>query len=285
MKKLLIFLLMMSMTLLSTSCKKDEKQETQIKKVTTIPKQLKVIQNNIGEIEKELLKLKKELDKSENIEVEKEKEQMIKKLQKERTKETEKTTEKVKVVETHKEKLDKMWTSLENKAEEVHKKLNDYKVIAIKDKADQKYMDQIDEDLNNLTIFIASKDFFNSFATNNDMYNDVSYFLSLYEDYKSEIMKLKYQTNAVYISALKNEWNTALEGMNKVEEQYSAASKQFNKQVKLKDKPSKDDKQMEGNLEKLKLSIDSFKQSINKEDISLLEIKRDLVFKDIEELE
>ena len=73
--------------------------------------------------------------------------------------------------------------------------------------------------------------------------------------------------------------------MNKVEEQYSAASKQFNKQVKLKDKPSKDDKQMEGNLEKLKLSIDSFKQSINKEDISLLEIKRDLVFKDIEELE
>lgn len=284
MKKLLIMLFAINLALFSTSCKKQSKEEVKIKNISKIPKELLMVEITTDEIQEELLELKKQLDKSDNRQVEKEKEEMIKKLQEERTKETEKTTEKIKVVETHKEKVEKTWINLNKKVATVHRQLNDYKVLAIEDKANEENIKQIEENLNNLTIFVENKELLNSFIANNEIYKDLSYFLSLYEEYKSQLIKLKYQTNNIYIYALKDEWKTVLEGMSQVDSQYSEVLKEFNKEVKLKDKPSETDKNKEKDLDKLKSSIDSLKQSTSKEDVLLIEIKRDIVFKDIEKV-
>lgn len=287
MKRLLSIIISINLLIFTTGCQKKNEEKIEIKKENSIPKELIAITETIDNMEKDLFKIREEDKKTDKIQADKEKEQMIKnvdegKSEKKDSKEDTEDDKKSKVVETHKEKLVKMWTSLETQTEASHKQLNNYKIKAIEDRANEKDIKEFEENLNNLTVFIENKDILNSFISNNQIYNNISYFLSLYEDYKYQTIKLKHYVNNIYIYGLKNEWDKALEGMDTVEGQYSEVLKEFNK--KAKEKPSKEDKTTEKDLEKLKYSIDSLKQSLNKEDIKLLEIKRDVIISNIEKV-
>lgn len=291
MKKLINIMLILCLLLLTTSCKKEKQSEIELKKENNVPKQLILILDNIDKTEEELLKLKEKTESTEEVELKKEKQQMIEKIKTEdeskkedKTDKSNKAESKPDPIETHNEKIFKAWSNLEKRVEKIHEQVNNYKVKAVEDKANEKKIEQFEENLNNLTIFVKNKDFLNSFISNNQLYNDYSYFLSLYKSYDSEILKLKYEVDNIYIYALKNEWDETLEGMNKIDNQYSEVLREFNKQVKEKHEASKEDKEKEEKLEKLKFSIDSLGQSINKKDIKLLEIKRDVVVSDIEKV-
>lgn len=292
MKKLFSLVFTMSLLMICVSCsKKENNNKVEIEKENAIPKKLIEILNTVDKIETEILKLKIEVEKTDEVEVKKDKEKMIKKLEEDKGSESEKGEEKkgkeeskLKSVETHEEKIQKSWSSLEKEVEVAHNQLNDYKIKALEDKADEKIIKQFEENLNDLTIYVGNKDLLNSFIFNNEMYNSISYFTSLYKDYDSEILKLKYYVNDVYIYGLKNEWENTLEGIEQIDSQYSELFKSFNKEVKEKEKPTEDDKNKEKNLEKLKSSIDSLKQSLNKKDIKLLEIKKDVVISNIEKV-
>lgn len=280
-------MLIFNLLIFSTSCKKEKEIENEVKKEYNIPKELILLIENIDKTESKLLEIKKEMEKSPELEIQKEKEEMIKKLEtiNKLEENTSKVESELKVVETHKEKLENMWKSLEELVEKSHIQANDYIIKAVEEKANEKKMEKFQEDLNNLTIYVESKDIINILISNNEMYQDSSYFISLYKDYKASVKMLKYNLNKVYIYGLKNEWDKAIEGIGDVEGQYSQMVKEFNKELKEKDKITGDDKQKEKNLEKLKLSIDSLKQSLDKKDIKLLEIKRNIVVNDLKTVE
>lgn len=287
MKKTIMMMLIFNLLIFSTSCKKEKEIENEVKKEYNIPKELILLIENIDKTESKLLEIKKEMEKSPELEIQKEKEEMIKKLEtiNKLEENTSKVESELKVVETHKEKLENMWKSLEELVEKSHIQANDYIIKAVEEKANEKKMEKFQEDLNNLTIYVESKDIINILISNNEMYQDSSYFISLYKDYKASVKMLKYNLNKVYIYGLKNEWDKAIEGIGDVEGQYSQMVKEFNKELKEKDKITGDDKQKEKNLEKLKLSIDSLKQSLDKKDIKLLEIKRNIVVNDLKTVE
>lgn len=286
MKKIIFTIFIFNLLIFSTSCKKEKNIENQIKKENSIPKELIAMVENIDKTEEKLLEIKKELEKPVELEIQKEKEQMIKKIQavKNPQENTSKVENELKTVETHREKIEKMWNSLEKLIEETHTQSNNYKIKAIEEKADSTKVQKFEEDLNNLTIYIENKDILNAFISNNNMYDDSSYFISLHNDYKAQTKALKYYINRVYIFGLKSEWSEAIKGINDLESQYSEMLKESNKEIKEKEKPTNDDKKKEKNLEKLKLSIDSLKQSLDKKDIKLLEIKRSIVVNDLEKV-
>ena len=287
MRKTLIMMFLITMLIFTTSCQEKKKQDikVELKKENAVPKELLKITETIDNIEKELSNLKIENEKTDQVEVKKEKEKMIENLKESEENKDKKDSEQddeLKVVETHKEKIYGIWNNLDKQIKSGHSALNDYKMKAVEDNANEKNIENLEENLNNLTIFIENKDLLNSFISNNQIYNDISYFLSLYEDYECQILKLKHYVNNIYINGLKDEWYKALEGMNLVSDQYNETQKEYNKTLKDKEKLTKEEKAKEKNLEKLKLSIDSLKQSINKEDIKLLEIKREVVISNLE---
>ena len=287
MRKTLIMMFLITMLIFTTSCQEKKKQDikVELKKENAVPKELLKITETIDNIEKELSNLKVENEKTDQVEVKKEKEKMIENLKESEENKDKKDSEQddeLKVVETHKEKIYGIWNNLDKQIKSGHSALNDYKMKAVEDNANEKNIENLEENLNNLTIFIENKDLLNSFISNNQIYNDISYFLSLYEDYECQILKLKHYVNNIYINGLKDEWYKALEGMNLVSDQYNETQKEYNKTLKDKEKLTKEEKAKEKNLEKLKLSIDSLKQSINKEDIKLLEIKREVVISNLE---
>ena len=261
-KKIIIVILILSLLIFSVSCKKEKNIESEIKRENNIPKELIAVLENIDKIDSQLLEIKKEMEKTDELEIQKEKE--------------------LKSVETHKKKIEKMWQGVKKRIESTHTQSNNYKIKAVEEKADIKIIQRFEENLNNTTIFVENKDLLNSFISNNEMYKDGSYFISLYKDYESKVKMLKYDVNRILIYGMKSEWDKAVEGISNLESQYSEMLKTFNKEKKEEEKPSQDDKKKKKALEKLSLSIDSLKQSLQKKDIKLLEIKRTIVITDLE---
>ena len=299
MKKLFSIVFIISLLIICVSCKKKENNEVLIKKENNIPKKLIEILNTVDKIETEILKLKIEVKKTDEDKIEEDKKEIMKKLKEEDSdkekedeggkkeengKEKSQSQDKLKSIKTKDEKIKDLWTNLEKEVESIHMIFSDYKTTAIKDKANEEKIKQFEENLNSLTIFIANKDLLNGFILNNDIYENISYFTSLYTDYESEVIKLKFYVNQVYIYGLKDEWDSTLEGIEQIETKYSEIYKIFDKKLKEKEKPTEDDKKKEKDLEILDVSIHSLKQSLNKKDIRLLEIKKDVVISNLEKL-
>lgn len=284
--KTFIMLMTIFFTLSTVGCRGNEEKQVEVNDQQIIPKHLDELLSSTEELEEKLEKIKEESEKTQEIEIQKVKENMIEEIEKQMKGEDGEESVGVKPesiaksVETQEEKIYKIWTELNNQVEKLHEQWNLYKVEAVEDKADQDRIEEFEEKLNNLTISINNQDYVQTLTNTNEVYNISSYFTSIYNKYESDILKLRYFVNRAYIIGLKEDWDRIDEGLNQVESQYKEVFKEFNKE--LDEKISEDEKQkQELELEKLDLSIQSMTQSAAKQDVKLLDIKKNIVIENI----
>lgn len=166
------------------------------------------------------------------------------------------------------------WDSAEKDLKSIHESWNDYESTAVKDGAVREKIEQMENTLNNLTSYIEIKNKDKSLIEANNVMLSLSDFLDLYKGNVDGILrKIEYMARQAYMVAKEGDWEEA-EEKTKQRENYITTLRQ-RADIKEDQKPL---------LEKLILSIEDVEKAIGEEKIKLLEIKRDIVIKNIESL-
>ena len=166
------------------------------------------------------------------------------------------------------------WDSAEKDLKSIHESWNDYESTAVKDGADREKIEQMENRLNSLTYYIDIKNKDGALMEANNIILSLSDFLDLYKGNVDGILrKIEYMARQSYMVAKEDDWSKAEEETGK-KENYITNLRQ-RAEIKEEQKPL---------LEKLILSIEDFEKAIGEENLQLLEIKRDIVIKNIESL-
>ena len=166
------------------------------------------------------------------------------------------------------------WDSAEKDLKSIHESWNDYESTAVKDGAVREKIEQMENRLNSLTYYIDIKNKDGALMEANNIILSLSDFLDLYKGNVDGILrKIEYMARQSYMVAKEDDWSKAEEETGK-KENYITNLRQ-RAEIKEEQKPL---------LEKLILSIEDFEKAIGEENLQLLEIKRDIVIKNIESL-
>lgn len=304
-----LYIILVALILLLTNCTKN-KEEIKFKKKDNAPDSISDVSDNIQDILKDTEKIEKILDgtymeeekeikqeqQQEQQEIEgnkgtedkleeKQESQDVKQDQNSKDKEEkgdkpkedkeEKGDKKEKEEDKKNEDLKRFWEEIEDKLESAHEQWNDFESEGRKKGMTNENANEFRNSLNDLTKSIENKNIESIYNFGAECFLNLSTIFNLYKDeLKGEINKIKY---AVYKSYLM--------GMGKNIDKEQNILEDSEKNISLiRTKIKEDDKEKLKSLEKLNLSILDMKKSFLKESIKLNRIKKDIIIKNLEEL-
>ncbi|MCW7999624.1 hypothetical protein CFK35_17210 [Clostridium sp. cpc1] len=258
--KILSFFLILSL-LLSSCSKKPEKKPTTYEKKENAPQNLNKIYENTNLILKDIEEISKASVETEQKEV---------KLNEEKSKSEEKSKK-----ESKEEKLKKLWKGIDKNIENIHKDWNNYEIEGMKKIGDTNSIGKFEESLNDFTVSIENRDHLDIISSGSKVLFHMSPFFDIYKDeIKGDISRIKYYVYQGYILGDKGEKEKAINFISQGEANLNSIRQKIeNDKNKLKI------------LEKLTLSLNDMKKSIEKESVSLFKIKRDIVLNNLKKLE
>lgn len=258
--KILLFFLTLSL-LLSSCSKKPEKKSTAYEKRENAPQNLNKIYENTNLILKDIEEISK-------VSVETEQEEV--KLNEENSKSKEKSNK-----ESKEEKLKKLWKGIDKSIENIHKDWNNYEIEGMKKIGNTNSIDKFEESLNDVTVSIENRDHLNIINNGSKVLFHISPFFDIYKDeIKGDISRIKYYVYQGYILGDKGEKEKSINFISQGEANLNSIRQKIeNDKDKLK------------TLEKLTLSLNDMKKSIEKESANLFKIKRDIVLNNLKKLE
>ena len=172
-------------------------------------------------------------------------------------------------------KLQETWTNIDKKIDAIHNQWDLYGVEGIKMGISMNIKDELEESLNSLTRAIEEKNI-------TDIYENASQTMlglePVFHFYKDEIKgntnKIKYYTYQSYLNAMNGKKTKAQDLLEDLVEQLNVIrTKLENDEEKIKI------------LDRLNVSIESMKFALKEDSIKLYRIKKDLIIKNINELE
>ncbi|KGG80199.1 hypothetical protein Y919_07530 [Caloranaerobacter azorensis H53214] len=281
----IIFVLILILIILPVSISCSKQQEKTLPKTNDkIPNSLKAMVEDVNNIFNEIEKIKEEKEnmiKYKKIEEKKEEEEKYRQQKDEKQDESkdkmgqlEKKTEEVKKETDMEEKIEKAWEGVNKIIVNVHKKWNDYELDVVKDGIREEDIRKFEEALDNLTISAKDKNEIKSLFNVNSVTLHISNFLNVYKgNPDGEIVKLKYNIRQIHLYGEINEWDKAIDMSKYLEPIFERLSQK----IKL-------DKKDEKLREKLIISIRDLKSVIDKKNIELLKIKRDIALQNLDNL-
>lgn len=166
------------------------------------------------------------------------------------------------------------WNSSEEDLKSIHESWNEYESTALKDGADTGKIDQMENALNNLTSYIEVKDRDRALVEANNIILSLSNFMDFYKGNVDGVLgKIEYMARQSYMDAKENNWMEAAEKVNQGDTHISSLRQRSD--IEEEQKPL---------IEKMTLSIEDLEKAIEEENLKLLEIKRDIVIKNVETL-
>ncbi|WP_069649806.1 hypothetical protein [Caloranaerobacter ferrireducens] len=283
--KKIIFVLILILIILpvSISCSKQQEKPSPKTKKDEIPTSLKAMVEDVENIFKEIEKIKEEKEKAaeskkedKKKEEEKDKQQKDEKQDESKDKmgQSEKKSEEGKEEADIEEKVKKAWEAVNKVIVNVHKKWNEYELDVVKDGIREEDIKKFEEALDNLTISVDAKNEINSLFNTNSVTLRLSNFLNMYKgNPDGEVEKLKYNIRQIHLYGEINEWAKAMDMSKYLEPIFERLSQK----IKL-------DKKDEKLKEKLKASIQDLKSVIDKKNVELLKIKRDIALQNLDTL-
>ena len=166
------------------------------------------------------------------------------------------------------------WKSSEEDLNSIHELWNEYESTAIKDGADTDRIQKMERALNNLTLYIDAQDQDPALIEANNIILSLSNFMDFYKGNIDGLLgKIEYMARQSYMNAKENNWGGAEEKVTQGDSLITSLRQRAN--IEEKQKPL---------IEKMTLSIEDLKKAIEEESLKLLEIKRDIVIKNVETL-
>lgn len=166
------------------------------------------------------------------------------------------------------------WKSSEEDLKSIHESWNEYESTALKDGADTGKIDQMENALNKLTSYIEAQDKDGALIEANNIILSLSNFMDFYKGNVDGVLgKIEYMSRQSYMDAKEDNWIGAGEKTQQGETHISTLRQRAD--IKEEQKPL---------IEKLTLSIEDLEKAIVEENLNLLEIKRDIVIKNVETL-
>lgn len=176
---------------------------------------------------------------------------------------------------TKDEKIQKLWDDIDKKVKDIHTQWNSYEAEALKKGATPDNFSKLKNSLNGLTVAVENRDHENIINLGSQMYLNLSPFFDLYKDeIGGSIGRIKYSVYQAFLVAEKGDKQKADEFLTQAETNIS------NMRQKLGT-----DKKKVAMLDKLNFALQDMKSSLQLDSSSLLKIKRDIILKNIEELE
>ena len=176
---------------------------------------------------------------------------------------------------TKDEKIQKLWDDIDKKVKDIHTQWNSYEAEALKKGATPDTFSKFKNSLNGLTVAVENRDHENIINLGSQMYLNLSPFFDLYKDeIGGSIGRIKYSVYQAFLVAEKGDKQKADEFLTQAETNIS------NMRQKLGT-----DKKKVAMLDKLNFALQDMKSSLQLDSSSLLKIKRDIILKNIEELE
>ncbi|RKD31928.1 hypothetical protein [Thermohalobacter berrensis] len=173
--------------------------------------------------------------------------------------------------QTKEDKIKGMWDSINEKVTKIHTDWNTYEITAIKDGASEEDIKGFEKTLNRLTVNVEAENEMGSLIEANNMIFYLSKFLDLYKGKPDgEIMRLKFSINKVYLYGQMNDWEKANMALKEIDSSLG----RLRKKIKL-------DKKDKGEMDKLELSIEDFKNVAKMKNVELLKIKRDVAIENL----
>ena len=166
------------------------------------------------------------------------------------------------------------WKLSEEDLKSIHELWNEYESTAIKDGANTDRIQQMERALNNLTLYIDVQDQDPVLIEANNIILSLSNFMDFYKGNIDGLLgKIEYMARQSYMNAKENNWGGAEEKVTQGDSLITSLRQRAN--IEEKQKPL---------IEKMTLSIEDLKKAIGEESLKLLEIKRDIVIKNVETL-
>lgn len=166
------------------------------------------------------------------------------------------------------------WTSAEDEVKSLHESWNGYESTAKKDGGDGQKIDKMETALNTLTSSIEAKNEDGVLNASNEMILSLSNFMGLYKGNPNGTLgKMEYLARQSYMDAKGDDWQTA--GQRVQEKDSLMDTLRQIADVKKEQEPL---------LEKLNLSLEDLQKAVEAQDVALLQIKRDIVIKNVETL-
>ena len=269
----------------------DKKEESKIEKIEKAPDSLSEVSEGIQEILKDIeiiekvidgtdtedskakVQKEKELEKEEEETQDKDKQETQDKGKNESENKTE-SQNKEKPIEKD-EKLLEQWEKVDKKIKEVHEKWNTYQPESVKKGATTDKTDKFGESVNSLTKSIERRDIKDIYNFASESMLNLKPIFDLYRDeIKGDINKLKYITYQSYLKFMDDKVTQSVSLLNEAQEDIE----------KIKLKVEKKDSKIDV-LGKLELSIRDMSKSLRLKSINLIRIKKDIIIKNLEELD
>lgn len=271
----------------------EKKQESKIEKIEKAPDSLAEVSEGLQKILKDIEIIEKVIDGT-DIEDAKAKVQKEKEVEKEEQeqesqdkgkkesqdkgkKESENKTEsqnKEKPIEKD-EKLLKQWEKVDKKIKEVHEKWNMYQPESVKKGVTTDKTDKFGESINSLAKSIEMRNIKDIYNFGSESMLNLKPIFDLYPDeIKGDTNKLKYITYQSYLKFIDDKVTQSVSLLNEAPEDIQ----------KIKLKLEKKDSKIEI-LDKLELSIRDMSKSLKLNSINLIRIKKDIIIKNLEELD
>lgn len=182
---------------------------------------------------------------------------------------------KEKKVKSKEEELSKKWDEMNVEIKKIHDQWNSFETEGMKKVTIGSDTNKVKDSINNLTLAVENKDNFSIIDNGSQLLMNIAPFFDAYKDeLRGDICNIKYYIYQSFLMGEKGELEKASNIIPNVDIQLND----------LNSKIVKDPKKMKA-LEKLSLSIKDFENVLNKNSNNLLTIKRDIVLKNIKELE
>jgi len=177
--------------------------------------------------------------------------------------------------ETKEEKLNKLWKNMNKTVKGIHDHWNSYEIEGTKKVPISEGIDKLEDSLNKFTLAVENKDVYNIISSGSQVYLYISpYFDSYKDEIKGELCKIKYYVYQSYLMGEKGELDKAKEILSKGEVHLTNLSHKIG-----------EDKNKVKVLEKLSFSFQDFKIVLKENNSNLLTIKRNIILKNIKQLE
>ena len=282
MKRYNKYIVLLLLFLFLTGCKAEKEKEAKIEKKDKAPSSISDFSQGLQEILSDAEEIERVLDDS-DIKMNEEKFKEAKKDKEDdnnskKEEDKEKDKEKDEEMQAEKEKTNKLleiWTDMDKKIEDIHNKWDLYGVDAMKKGISINEKEKLEEKLNSLTKAIEERNIINVYEYGSQTMFELQPLFQLYKDeIKGSTNKIRYYTYQSYLKAMEGR-NT--QAQNLLED----LSQDLNE---IRTKLEKDEDKVKI-LDRLKLSVDSMKVGLKEKSLKLYRIKKDIIIKNINELE
>ena len=173
------------------------------------------------------------------------------------------------------EELTNKWKEIDNKIEKIHEDWNNYEVESMKKGASVEKGKNFKKNLNLFTIAVENRNIPDIMDTGSKAIGSLAFFFDLYKDViKGDLSRIKYAAYQAYLNAKNRNVPNANKLLGSTEEYIT----------RLRQKLDKDKAKIK-TLDKLSLAIADMKQSLNENSVKLWGLKRDIIIKNVKELE